>query len=211
MARIKILYCDNDLLVVIKPGGLLAVPGRGPDKQDCLVSRLRASFLQLPVQPAVHRLDMATSGVMVLAMNADAHRDLSWQFAAGTVHKRYIALLDGIICEDRGEINLPLRLDPDNRPMQIYDPVHGKKALTLWKKLAIENNRTRIEFEPKTGRTHQLRLHAAHPMGLGVPIVGDSLYGNGKIGDAMHLHAVRLVFIHPRTREQLVFEDDPDF
>ena len=211
MANIKILYHDDDLLVVIKPGGMLAVPGRGPDKQDCLVSRLRASFPQLPVQPAVHRLDMATSGVMVLAKNADAHRDLSWQFAAGTVQKMYIALLDGIVCEDKGEINLPLRLDPDHRPMQIYDPVHGKKAVTLWKKLAIEKNRTRIEFVPKTGRTHQLRFHAAHPLGLGLPIVGDSIYGRGRMGETMYLHAVRLVFLHPRTKEKLIYLDEPDF
>ncbi|MEE4242582.1 MAG: RluA family pseudouridine synthase, partial [Desulfopila sp.] len=156
----KILFSDADIIVVDKPGGLLAVPGRGPAKQDCVVSRTRRLFPDLPVQPAVHRLDMYTSGIMVLARNKEAHRHLVRQFENREVEKKYVALLEGSIVQDQGRIELKFRLDINNRPYQVYDPVHGKTGITLWQKTATENQRTRVLFTPLTGRTHQLRLHA---------------------------------------------------
>ncbi|MCI5138389.1 MAG: RluA family pseudouridine synthase, partial [Candidatus Electrothrix sp. AR1] len=189
--ELEIIFADQQLVVVNKPGGLLAVPGRGPDKQDSVVSRLKAQFPDAIDQPAVHRLDMATSGLMLLALTTEAHRHLSCQFSQRQVDKIYIALLDGAVTEESGEIELRFRLDPENRPYQVYDPVQGKNGITRWRRLALSGTlfgsearpNTRIEFTPLTGRTHQLRLHAAHPSGLGCPIIGDSLYGSGKMGD----------------------------
>ncbi len=201
----NILYCDTDILVINKPGGLLSVPGRGPDKQDCVVSRIKAMYPDIIAQPAIHRLDMYTSGVMVLARTSEAHKKVSGQFEQRKTEKKYIALLDGIVSEESGEIELKFRLDIDNRPYQIYDPVQGKTGITLWRKLAIEGHRTRVEFRPLTGRTHQLRLHAAHNLGLNTPIVGDNLYGNGNEGDQMMLHAYSLTIFHPTTDEKIAF------
>ncbi len=160
-------------------------------------------------QPAVHRLDMFTSGIMLLARNAATHRLLSKQFEQQQVKKEYIALLDGSLSEKQGTIELAFRLDPDNRPYQVYDPVQGKMGITLWKNLGEEQGRTCILFSPVTGRTHQLRLHAAHRMGLGIPIVGDSLYGNGRDGDTMFLHACRLSILHPLSGERVEFTSQP--
>jgi len=211
--EVAVLYRDREILVVDKPGGLLAVPGRGADKQDCVASRLRSQFPEMIDQPAVHRLDMYTSGLMVFAVTAAAHRFLSGQFEQRAVVKKYLALVEGCIEQSGGEIHLPYRLDPDNRPRQIYDPVHGRMGSTSWRRLEISGTTTRIEFSPLTGRTHQLRVHAAHPspMGLGAPIVGDSLYGSGKDGDQMMLHASFLQFLHPRTSAQLSFVSIPPF
>ena len=200
---LKIIHSDSQLVVVDKPGGLLAVPGRGQGKQDCVVNRLKTMFPDCIDQPAVHRLDMATSGLMVLAITAEAHKNLSRQFFEQRVKKKYIALLEGMVSGDSGQITLRFRLDPDNRPWQVYDPVHGKSGCTRWRRLEVSNGRTRIEFVPLTGRTHQLRLHASHELGLGCPIVGDSLYGSGKEGDPMLLHAAMLSFVHPKTGEKL--------
>ena len=211
MTSPNILYNDEDLLIVIKPGGMLSVPGRGVEKQDCLASRLKKLFPQMIDQPAVHRLDMATSGLMVFAITAAAHLNLSRQFAHQQVSKTYIALVEGRIAQLSGQIDFPFRLDVNNRPRQIHDPVHGKSALTLWNNLGQEKNRTRIEFTPKTGRTHQLRIHAAHPLGLNAPIVGDSIYGSGIFGDPMYLHASRLSFFHPVAGQLLKFTNDPFF
>jgi tRNA pseudouridine32 synthase/23S rRNA pseudouridine746 synthase len=202
---LNIVYRDDAIVVVDKPGGLLAVPGRGPDKQECVVNRLRAIIPNCIPQPAVHRLDMATSGLMVLALTAEAHRGLSIAFESRSITKRYVAVLEGRVRADAGEIQLPFRLDPDNRPYQIYDPVNGKKGITRWRKIHCSASRTRVEFMPRTGRTHQLRLHASHPRGLGCPIVGDSLYGSGRPGDPMLLHASGLQFSHPGTGHILCF------
>ena len=219
--ELEIIFADRQLVVVNKPGGLLAVPGRGPDKQDSVVSRLKAQFPDAINQPAVHRLDMATSGLMVLALTTEAHRHLSCQFSQRQVDKVYIALLDGAVTEESGEIELRFRLDPENRPYQIYDPVQGKLGITRWRSLALSGilsgsgskvrPQTRIEFTPLTGRTHQLRLHAAHPLGLGCPIIGDSLYGSGNMGDSMYLHAARLAFTHPLSKERQEFYSPPPF
>ena len=195
---LKILHHDAKMIIVEKSSGLLAVPGRGPDKQDCVVNRTKECFSGIIEQPAVHRLDMYTSGLMVLAKTREAHRHLSRQFELRRVEKRYVALVHGIGIGVEGEIRLSFRLDPNNRPYQVYDPIHGKEGITRWKRLGVEGGKTRIEFRPLTGRTHQLRLHAAHPKGLGAPIVGDRLYGTGGEGDTMCLHASYLMFRHPK-------------
>jgi len=210
-ADIEILYSDRELVVVAKPGGLLSVPGRGPEKQDCLVRRLQQRYPDMIEQPAVHRLDMFTTGLMVVAVSREAHRQLCRQFAGREVKKEYTALLEGLVVTTHGEIHLPFRLDPDNRPYQVHDTVHGKMGSTIWQRLAVENGRTRVRFLPLTGRTHQLRLHAAHPLGLGCPIVGDSLYGTGREGEPMLLHASRLAFEHPVSGERLSFVSPPPF
>ncbi|NOR23375.1 MAG: RluA family pseudouridine synthase [Desulforhopalus sp.] len=211
--NLDILYHDSDIVVINKPGGLLSVPGRGPEKQDCAASRLRQHFSNMIDQPAVHRLDMYTSGLMVFAITTGAHRFLSGQFEKRMVVKKYTAVVEGIIEGISGDIHLPFRLDPDNRPLQIYDPVHGRMGITKWQKLETTETTTRIEFTPLTGRTHQLRVHAAHPrpMGLGFPIVGDSLYGLGKDGHQMMLHASYLQFLHPETSKYLEFHSPPPF
>lgn len=208
---IDIVYADAAIVVVNKPGGLLSVPGRGPEKEDSVVRRLRRRYPAMIDQPSVHRLDMFTSGLMVVAVGSEPQRHLSRQFADRQVMKQYTALLDGLVEEAEGEIHLPFRLDPDNRPYQIYDPVHGKMGSTRWQRLGYEHDRTRIRFIPLTGRTHQLRLHAAHPLGLGCPIVGDSLYGSGLDGEPMLLHACRLAFTHPDSGEWLTFDSPPPF
>ncbi len=209
--EVTVIYQDSSVVVVNKPPGFLSVPGRGPDKQDCVVRRIRDHFRDCIAQPSVHRLDMDTSGLMVLALTADAHRHLSIQFQDRSIQKEYVAVLEGIIKGNSGEIRLSFRLDPDNRPVQIYDPVHGKPGITLWKKTAVEDNRTRMLFTPLTGRTHQLRVHSAHPLGLGCPIVGDRLYGNGRAGSRLLLHASRLSFTHPVSAERLEFDQAPEF
>lgn len=208
---IDILYSDSELVVINKPGGLLSVPGRGADKQDCVVSRLKRHFPGMIEQPSTHRLDMYTSGLMVVAITRETHRALSKQFERKEVYKQYLALLEGRIEQSSGEIHLPFRVDLNNRPYQIYDPVHGKMGITHWQRLAFEGDRTRIEFTPLTGRTHQLRVHAAHPLGLGTPIVGDYLYGNCKDGDQMMLHASHLRFFHPTSNQWCSFDSPPPF
>ena len=202
---LHILYQDEFLAVIDKPGGLLAVPGRGPDKQDSVVSRLQQMVPWCIEQPAVHRLDMDTSGLMVLGLTREAHRQLSTQFAERRVGKKYLALLEGIVPTESGEIALSFRLDPEHRPYQVYDPVQGKIGVSRWRKLAVREGRTLVEFMPLTGRTHQLRLHASHPLGLGCPIVGDRLYGFGCPDEPLLLHATWLQFDHPDTEQKMDF------
>jgi tRNA pseudouridine32 synthase/23S rRNA pseudouridine746 synthase len=208
---LPILFQDAACVVVDKPGGLLAVPGRGPDKQDSVVSRLRHGLPWCIEQPAVHRLDMATSGLMVLGLTREAHRHLSRQFAERQVRKRYLALLDGEVAGGSGEICLAFRLDPDNRPHQVHDPLQGKPGISRWRMVEVRAGRTLVEFEPLTGRTHQLRLHASHPLGLGCPIVGDSLYGHGRQGDPLLLHATVLRFTHPVSNQTMTFASAASF
>ncbi|MDG2333243.1 MAG: RluA family pseudouridine synthase [Myxococcota bacterium] len=192
-------------MVVNKASGMLSVPGRGPDKVDCVANRVRSLYPGCIDQPAVHRLDMDTSGLIVVARNTEAHRNLSIQFHRRRTTKVYVALLEGILAEESGELELPFRLDIDNRPMQIYDPIHGKVGITRWRKLAVEGGWTRVIFEPVTGRTHQLRIHSAHSRGLGIPIVGDPLYGHGTGAGQLKLHARDLGLFHPVTDEALKF------
>ena len=208
---VQILYRDRSILVVNKTSDLLAVPGRGPDRQDCVVSRARSLFPEMIEQPAVHRLDQQTSGLMVLALHAEAHRLLSTQFQNRQVTKGYVAVVGKTIDQESGTITLPFRLDPDNRPYQIYDPVNGKEAITLWRKISTDQLGTRLAFTPLTGRTHQLRVHSAHPRGLDAPIVGDRLYGSGKEGETMLLHASYLSFNHPDDNRIVEFHSEVPF
>ncbi|WP_291328149.1 RluA family pseudouridine synthase [Desulfovibrio sp. UCD-KL4C] len=208
---LDIVYADNKLVVVNKPSGLLSVPGRGPENQDCVVTRVQTMFPECRKFPTVHRLDMDTSGLLVLGLTARAVRELIDQFQNRQVKKRYIALLDGIIKEDEGVIEMAFRLDPYNRPYQVYDPIHGKLGVTHWRKIGVENGMTRVEFSPSTGRTHQLRVHSAHPQGLNCPIVGDRLYGTGTAPGQLKLHAGYLKFMHPKTKEMLEFKIPPLF
>ena len=201
----EILYRDADIVVVVKPSGLLSIPGRGPEKIDSVSHRIRQMFPDCLAQPSVHRLDMDTSGLLVLALTAASHRHLSLQFQNRETDKHYLAILEGELAGEEGTITLPFRLDIENRPHQIYDEIHGKIGTTHWKKLGIENGKTRIAFHPITGRTHQLRVHSAHPKGLGIPIVDDPLYGNGDLPGKMKLHACELTFTHPTTGEKMTF------
>ncbi len=212
---LDIVYQDNDIVVVNKPSGMLSIEGKGPEKQDCIASRVRALFPSCISQPCVHRLDQATSGLMVLGLTKAAHDRLSLDFENRLVHKEYNALVDGLILESQGTIDLPIRLDVANRPHQIVDLENGKNAVTEWKRLGIENRFgrkvTRLSLIPMTGRTHQLRVHCAS--GLNCPIIGDSLYGeepNGEITRLM-LQARVLEFRHPITGKAMRFELDPDF
>ncbi len=210
-SSIPILHADADIIVICKPSGLLAVPGKGEENQDCVVARIKALYPDCIDQPAVHRLDMDTSGLMVLALTADAHRELSRQFEHRETEKRYIALLDGEVSGNEGTIELPFRLDVENRPYQIYDPVNGKIGITHWKVLSTNNKKTRVEFIPVTGRTHQLRIHSASEHGLGIPILGDRLYGSGTAPGQLKLHASYLSFTHPRNGVRLEFRSEPPF
>jgi len=211
MSGLEFVRREPTFVVVNKPSGLLSVPGRGPDKQDCVVHRLRALVPECIAQPAAHRLDMDTSGLMVLGLTAESQSHLVRQFEQRRVQKTYLAVLQGVIEKEAGEIELAFRLDPGRRPHQVYDPVQGKVGLTRWRKLGVTGGRTLVEFIPLTGRTHQLRLHAAHELGLGCPIVGDRLYGSGTAPGQLQLHAATLAFDHPETGERLRFASEPEF
>jgi len=215
MLALDIVYCDASLLIVNKEGGLLSVPGRGEDKSDCVESRVRRLFPSAPKQCAVHRLDMDTSGLLAIALDKETHRQLSIQFMQKEVEKEYVALLEGVIKEEGGEVHLPFRLDVEHRPYQVYDEEQGKWGTTAWKKVRVESSPeglvTRVLFTPLTGRTHQLRLHSSHPKGIGHAIVGDRLYGTGKEGDRLCLHASSLAFCHPHTKEKLSFTSPAPF
>ncbi len=188
-----IAHLDAGLVVVDKPAGLLSVPGRGPSRADCAWSRVLALA---PDALIVHRLDMATSGLLLFGRGADLQRALSIAFAERRVHKRYIAVVEGCPQQDAGEIDLPLSADWPNRPRQQVDVSRGKPSLTRWRVLAREGGCTRLALEPVTGRSHQLRVHAA---AMGWPIVGDSLYGRPHAGAAprLLLHASELALPHP--------------
>ncbi len=211
MKNLNFVHQEASFVVVNKPSGLLSVPGRGPEMQDCVVNRLKSVFPHCIDQPSVHRLDMDTSGLLVLALTKAAQRNITMQFQDRRVEKKYVAVLEGNAIEDEGEIELAFRLDPDNRPHQIYDADNGKVGLTRWVKIWEKDGLTRVEFTPLTGRTHQLRLHASHYLGLGCPIVGDRLYGSGTKPGQLKLHATVLAFHHPDTDERLRFESVPLF
>ncbi len=211
IGSIEIVAEFETFVVIRKPAGMLSVPGRGPDKADCAASRFRELFPDAIDQPAIHRLDMETSGLLVMARTVESHRAISRQFEQRIVDKEYVAIVDGVVEESHGRIELPFRLDVENRPYQIYDEQYGKIGITDWKKLSVENGQSRIHFFPVTGRTHQLRLHSAHPKGLGFPIVGDCLYGTGTDYVSMKLHAAFLAFNDPITGERLEFNSEIPF
>jgi tRNA pseudouridine32 synthase/23S rRNA pseudouridine746 synthase len=212
-AEPRVLYEDAQLLIVHKPSGLLTVPGRSASLQDCVVSRLQARYPDVPGQMVVHRLDMDTSGVLLAAKDLATASALQRLFSLRQIDKRYVALLDGAVAGEHGHITLPLRPDIDDRPRNIHDPVHGKPAHTEWRVLAREAGRTRVQFTPHTGRSHQLRVHAAHPDGLDAPIIGDRLYGRTAPDDdeRLLLHAERVAFMHPVTGAPVVVEDPAPF
>lgn len=200
------VFQDEHLIVAKKPAGLLAVPGRGADKSDCLTSRVQQQF---PDALSVHRLDMSTSGLMVFARGAEMHRILSKLFRERQVQKRYVALVAGLMEKTEGEVRLPLSADWPNRPRQKVDAVNGKKSLTRYRVLShdVATETTRVELELATGRTHQLRVHMA---AIGHPIIGDALYG-GPSAERLMLHASMLSFIHPVSAALLMLESDATF
>ena len=189
-------YLDEHLIVVDKPSGLLSVPGRAAENQDCVVSRLQALY---PDALTVHRLDMVTSGLLLHARGKPMQVALSALFERRQVHKRYVALVEGRITGQAGEVELPLRCDWENRPRQMVDHALGKRALTRWRLLGHEGACSRVELEPVTGRSHQLRVHLAS---LGHPIIGDGMYGAAPAARVC-LHAAELGFVHPATGQPL--------
>ncbi|CAM3758245.1 RluA family pseudouridine synthase [Paracidovorax anthurii] len=212
------LFADDDLIVLAKPAGLLCVPGRGPDKQDCLSARAARHW---PGACVVHRLDQATSGIVVMARHAPAQRALGDAFAGRRVHKQYVAVVDGDEADagdggpDWREIDLPIAADWERRPLRVIDATAGKPSLTRWKPVAREPGfagpALRVLLEPVTGRTHQLRVHMA---AIGHPILGDALYAPAAAqarAPRLLLHAARIAFAHPRTGEPLAFESRPPF
>lgn len=200
------VYEDDRFVVVDKPSGLLSVPAKDPAVTDHVRSRVARLFPRATGPMSVHRLDMETSGLLIVALDPAAHRDLSLQFQERRVDKTYVALVDGAVPDRAGRIDLPHRLDPDRRPLQVVDRVHGKAARTDWVRLGVESGSTRLELRPQTGRTHQLRIHCAHPEGLGHPILGDRLYGVAESAPRLLLHARRLAFEHPETYAPVVVE-----
>jgi tRNA pseudouridine32 synthase/23S rRNA pseudouridine746 synthase len=197
--ELPIIYEDEYLLLVNKPAEFLSVPGKTID--DSVQTRIQLKYPNATGPLLVHRLDMSTSGIILIAKQKDIHESLQKQFLKRTVEKRYMALLDGYVKSSDGEISLPLRVDLEDRPRQLVCYEHGKHALTTYEVLERKNGRTRIHFYPHTGRTHQLRVHAAHSKGLNAPIIGDDLYGQK--ADRLHLHAEYLSFWHPITKERM--------
>lgn len=193
---LKILFEDEALMIVDKPSGLLSVPGRTQDLQDSVVSRLRCQRSEAVYLAAVHRLDKGTSGLLVLAKTAAVHRILNEQFAQRRVHKAYEAILSRPVAQSSGSIDLPLWRDPRDRPKTNVHHDYGKPSLTEFQVLEA-GNCPRVRFIPHTGRTHQLRVHAAHPQGLNSPILGDTLYGAKDQTTRLHLHAKTIQFSHP--------------
>jgi tRNA pseudouridine32 synthase/23S rRNA pseudouridine746 synthase len=204
---LPIAYEDASIIIINKPAEFLSVPGK--NIEDSVQYRLKLLYPDAEGPLLVHRLDMSTSGILIGAKTHRAHHFLQRQFIRRTVEKRYIALVEGRIETEGGLITLPLRGDLDDRPRQMVCFEHGKPAQTRWELAGNEAGGARIRFYPKSGRTHQLRVHAAHPNGLGTPIVGDDLYGNR--AERLFLHAEYVKFIHPDTREVFEFTIAPEF
>ena len=206
--NLEIVYEDPWLSVINKPAGMLSVPG----KEDAVsvYSLMREQYPEADGPLTVHRLDMATSGLMLIAKTKRVHQNLQAQFKNRLVRKRYVALLEGIVPKDKGTVDLPLCLNPLARPRQMVHTEHGKPAITDYQVLErLDGKRTRIAFYPRTGRTHQLRIHAAHPLGLHCPIIGDELYGEK--ADRLYLHAEYLEFTHPITGETVRITKEAEF
>lgn len=205
-ADLETVYADDHLLVLNKPSGLLSVPGRGDDKQDCLSARAQQAY---PDALVVHRLDMSTSGLMLMARGVDMQRLLNAAFASREVAKRYTAVVAGALCTTDGgwgQIDLPILVDWPNRPLRKIDPEHGKPSCTRWRVLEARDGATRLELEPVTGRSHQLRVHLA---AIGHPILGDALYAPAPVqalATRLLLHASSLALQHPATGVALRWE-----
>ena len=212
-AEPHILFEDSYIIVIDKPCGMLSVEGKSGVRSVEQWAKERYPNIDSPM--IVHRLDQSTSGILVLAKDKEIHKALQEQFIKRTISKRYTAIVEGVITPNEGKIELPMRLDYDNRPRQIVAE-DGKSAITEYRVIAHENNLTRVEFTPITGRTHQLRLHSAHHRGLNAPIVGDNIYGREcntdlKDGHRLCLHASRLEFTHPATGERITINSTPEF
>ncbi len=207
---LDVIHQDERIIVLNKPAGLLSVPGIGPDKLDCLATRLQS---EIPAARIVHRLDRDTSGVIVMALDAEAHREMSRQFHDREVQKIYIAIVHGSVEQDEGKIDLPVRkdMDPQNAPRQIIDHEQGRSAVTDFRVLERDAGRSRLELRPITGRSHQLRLHL---QSIGHPILGDNLYAPldvQALADRLLLHAQSLWLVHPGTAEPMTFEAECPF
>ena len=206
--KLDIVYEDRWLMVINKPSGLLSVPGK--ESRLSVWSIIRQHYADSDEWALAHRLDMGTSGLLVITKTHDTYNLMQSQFAARKVKKTYIALLDGTIQHPKGTISLPLKANPLDRPRQIVDHDFGKPATTDYIVLGVKDGITRIELQPHTGRTHQLRVHCAHEEGLGVPILGDELYGHGS-SDRLYLHAQEITFCHPVTREHMTLRAEAPF
>ena len=205
--QIEMIYEDEAIAIIHKPNELLAVPGK--NLHDSVLKQMQDKYPNSTGPLIVHRLDMSTSGLMVIAKNEKAYKFIQRQFIARKVKKQYVAILDGIVKNKKGKIELPLRVDLLDRPRQMVCNEYGKYALTTYEVVSYQNDKTRIHFYPKSGRTHQLRVHAAHQEGLNAPIWGDDLYGNK--ADRLYLHASYLSFVHPTTNQIVEYHKEPDF
>lgn len=209
---IPVLHVDTFLLVTDKPAGLLSVPAGGEGRQDCLAARIQARWTDARI---VHRLDAATSGLVLFARGAEMLRRMSLAFEQRVVGKQYVAVVHGHVVQDSGEIDLALAEDADHRPRQLVDPLRGRRALTRYRVLDRQGTGadaiSRLELKPVTGRAHQLRVHL---LSLGHPILGDPLYAPPESAARfarMHLHATRVAFMHPHTRVPMVFDSPVPF
>lgn len=205
---LNILYQDDDIVVAEKPSGLLSVPGKAKEHKDALITRINLVF---PTATVVHRLDMATSGIMVMALNKASHRHISKQFELRQTKKRYFARIFGHLARQQGEVDLPLICDWPNRPKQMVDHERGKPSQTLFERIAIDDKDTLVALYPVTGRSHQLRVHM---LSLGHPILGDRLYAHEQalaMASRLQLHAQSLCFTHPTTNEWLNFQSPIPF
>ena len=205
---LQIIYQDDDIIVLDKPSGLLSVPGKAPEHADSLQTRVQRVF---PNASVVHRLDMATSGIMLMAMHKTSHRHLSRQFELRQTEKAYQAIVFGRLSLESGEVDLPLICDWPNRPKQIVDLQRGKQALTRWQVVSQEDNTSRVDLFPVTGRSHQLRVHM---LSLGHPIIGDRLYAHKSalaLATRLNLHAKMLRFTHPGTETLQTFHSTVPF
>ena len=205
--NIEIVFEDEYLAVIHKPHEFLSVPGK--IIKDSVYHRVKELYPNATGPLIVHRLDMSTSGLMLIAKTEEVYKNLQSQFIKRTVQKRYVALLEGIVSKDKGYIDLPLRVDLDNRPNQLVCYEHGKSARTKFEVISRENNQTRIHFYPITGRTHQLRVHSSHNLGLNCPIIGDDLYGTK--ANRLHLHAEEIIFEHPISKERNIINKKAEF
>lgn len=208
---IRVVHADDGFVVIDKPAGVLSVPGRLAANHPCAASWCRQHFPAASGPITVHRLDLETSGLLLMALNADAHARLSRQFEAREVEKRYTAVVAGCVENDHGRIDAPMRADISRRPLQVIDHQQGRPASTEYRVLARDAGppaRTRLEMTPLTGRTHQLRLHCLH---IGHAILGDALYGEASAAPRLLLHAYRLVFSHPVTGQRVAVECPPPF
>ncbi len=204
----RIVYVDEALVVIEKPPGVLAVPGRGPDKQECAAREVQRFFTNASV---VHRLDRDTSGLMVMSRGSEMQRRLAGEFEARRVEKRYVAVVYGPLADGCGQIELPLRKDFDRPPRHCVDVIRGRATVTNWRVIRRLTDRSRVELAPLTGRSHQLRVHLAH---IGHPILGDPLYAHDaalSMADRLMLHATRLRFTHPKTGEPMTWDSECPF